>query len=104
MKQAAREHFNCPSAKGMLLENQQGNSLSSHWERTVLANEYMTASTISTDAAYSIFTFALLEDSGWYTPSYEDLDDIDWGSNRGCNFIDGNCNYNYPEFSKESSP
>lgn len=39
----------------------------------------MTASTISTDAAYSMFTFALLEDSGWYTPSYKDLDRIDWG-------------------------
>lgn len=59
----------------------------------------MTASVIPTDAAYSVFTFALLEDSGWYTPTYTNLDSVSWGADRGCGFIDGACDYNLPEFS-----
>lgn len=47
----------------------------------------MTASAISSDAAYSKFTFALLEDSGWYKPVYENLDEIQWGKGKGCSFL-----------------
>lgn len=62
----------------------------------------MTASVISTDAAYSRFTFALLEDSGWYFPNYSELDDIDWGKGRGCDFLNGACDANLPEFSNDT--
>ncbi|KRX08706.1 hypothetical protein PPERSA_08017 [Pseudocohnilembus persalinus] len=42
---AAKEHYGCPTALGMLLENQGGSgSAGSHWERTILQNEFMTAS------------------------------------------------------------
>lgn len=39
------------------------------------------------DAAISKFTFALLEDSGWYTPTYEYLDEVSWGKGKGCDFL-----------------
>jgi hypothetical protein len=46
--QITREHFNCSAAKGMQLEN-EGNpgSLGSHWEKTLLFNEYMNPQTSS---------------------------------------------------------
>jgi len=64
--EVSKEHFGCNTIEGMELENQGGSgSLGAHWERTILHNEYMTASSINL-AAVSKFTFALLEDSGWY--------------------------------------
>lgn len=47
----------------------------------------MTASNILLDASYSKFTFALLEDSGWYKPIYSNLDKMKWGYKKGCNFL-----------------
>lgn len=82
----------------MQLEEYGGTgSAGSHWERVILENEYMTASAISHDAVYSKFTFALLEDSGWYQPSYESVDEIDWGKGRGCEFLES-CDNKFPEF------
>lgn len=39
----------------------------------------MTASAIPLDASYSKFTFALLEDTGYYKPIYDNLDEMNWG-------------------------
>lgn len=47
----------------------------------VLENEFMTGSVILHDAIFSNFTFALLEDSGWYKPTYKYIDSMDWGKN-----------------------
>jgi leishmanolysin-like peptidase len=59
-----------PSIEGVDLEDEGGSgSLSSHWERSMLHNEMMCASTLP-DEAFSDFTLALLEDSGWYKPDY----------------------------------
>lgn len=38
----------------------------------------MTASAMTTDIAYTKFTFALFEDTGFYKPTYTDLDDFTW--------------------------
>jgi len=66
----ARAHYGCNSLRGVEVENQgSSGSLGSHWERTVLFNEAMTASDIH-NPAYSKFTLSLLEDSGWYKPCY----------------------------------
>lgn len=70
---------------GMKLENQGGRgSVGSHWEKVMIENEYMTADTVKHDAIYSNFTFALLEDSGWYLPTYKNVDPAEWGKNKGC--------------------
>lgn len=53
---------------------------------------------MSHDAIYSNFTFALLEDSGWYKPTYKNVDAADWGKNKGCDFLE-NCDADrYREF------
>lgn len=63
----------------------------------------MTASAITSDAAFSKFTFSLLMDTGWY--DYIDFslaDEIQWGKNKGCKFFDHACldnNTQYAEFS-----
>lgn len=68
----AREYYNCSTLPGMQLENEGSEgSLGSHWERVILENEYMTASAITSDAAFSKFTSFLLLDTGWY--DYVDL-------------------------------
>ena len=62
----ARNFLNCPTVDGIPLENDGGNgSLGAHWERMVLFNEVMTASTIK-DSVFSGFTASLIADSGWY--------------------------------------
>lgn len=72
----------------MVLENNGGKSTSSsHWEKNLIENEYMTASIISHDAIYSNFTLKLLEDTGWYLPKYSHIDKSVWGRNKGCEFI-----------------
>lgn len=74
------------------MENEGGSgSAGSHWERAVIENEYMTATAISHDAVITDFTFALLEDSGWYEKSAIKTDKIDWGKGKGCNFLES-CN------------
>jgi len=71
VKEVARNHFACPTLRGVEVENDGGSgSKGSHWERTVLHNEFMTASDMK-NAAFSKFTLALLEDSGWYQACYE---------------------------------
>jgi leishmanolysin-like peptidase len=38
----------------------------SHWERRLFFNELMTGTDTPGDFIFSIFTFMLLQDSGWY--------------------------------------
>lgn len=54
----------------------------------------MTGNYERTFGIVSIFTWALLEDSGWYIPNYEFMDDIQWGKGKGCLFLDI-CNPTY---------
>ena len=90
--EVAREHFNCQTLQGVELENGGSNgTASSHWERRVLYNEYMTGST-NYEPYYSQFTLALLEDSGWYYPNYTNSRKLIWGKNQGCDFVTKRCN------------
>lgn len=92
VKEVTRAHFGCSTAEGMELENEGGSgSKGSHWERLLLSNEAMTASDIP-NAAFSKFTLALLEDSGWYAPVYEKAMPFYWGANDGCDFLHKACN------------
>lgn len=65
-------------------------TMGSHWERTTFGNEAMTGSNI-TGAVFSIFTFKLLEGSGWYLPNYDFAQTYIWGNNEGCSLASGNC-------------
>ena len=62
-----------------------------HWEKTVMGNDYMTATT-QPHMVISDITLALFEDSGWYMPNYTYAEEYNgnhshwWGKNRGCDF------------------
>lgn len=99
----ARDYYNCPNLLGMQLENQgSSGSLGSHWERTILQNEMMAAQAINTDSAFSVFTIALLKDTGFYESVRElPVDKITWGKGKGCGFVNFACNdttKSYSEF------
>ena len=57
-----------------------------HWEGTVMGNDYMTAHT-KAHMVVSAITLALFEDSGWYMPNYDMAEDLWWGKDRGCEFV-----------------
>lgn len=55
---------------------------------------------MSLDASYSMFTFKLLEDTGWYKPIYEGLDEMSWGRGKGCDFLNSCDHTLYNEFAE----
>jgi len=50
----------------------------------------MTADSVY-EGKFSKFTFALIEDSGWYKVDYSMADDLTWGKGSGCNFAESAC-------------
>ena len=73
-------YFGCESATGLPMEDQGGSGTSdSHLERSLFLNEIMTGSDISGDIIFSIFTFKILEDSGWYRLSNIKPDFMEFG-------------------------
>jgi len=72
----------------MELENNGGEgSAGSHWERTTMHNELMTASAMLIKTSYSAFTMAVLEDSGWYKANYQRAGTYVFGRNKGCEIL-----------------
>jgi len=91
LTQRLRAYFNCSTLEGAYLENQGGGgSASSHFERRIFYNEFMTASKIR-DARISEFTLAVLEGTGWYKPDYSFAEPMTYGKNAGCAFLDTEC-------------
>jgi len=90
--EAAKKHYNCATLTGMRLEDEGSTqSVGSHWERSVLQNEYMTASAVGREAVISNFTLSLFQDSGWYQVNFSKVDEIQWGHGEGCNFASVAC-------------
>ncbi|EGR29768.1 leishmanolysin family protein, putative [Ichthyophthirius multifiliis] len=105
----ARKYYGCPTLEGMQLENDGDiNSIGSHWEKTILFDELMTADSSGREFILSIFTIAVLKDTGYYAEVNESMaNNIQWGKNKGCDFALKACQSNtyYPEFSQiEHSP
>ena len=75
------------------MENEGGGgSAGSHWERTVIYNEYMVGIIPKFDSIFTRFTFNLFKDTGWYynlTETY--VEDITWGKGKGCEFFYNTC-------------
>ena len=87
--QKVREQYDCtdpwPNA-GWELEDYGGpGTAGSHWEKRLGFNEVMTG-TADPISIYSAITFALLEDSGWYSVDYGQAQPMPWGAGEGCDF------------------
>ena len=50
----------------------------------------MTASSIK-DSRITEFSLALLEGTGWYQVDYTLAENVTYGKNKGCSFLDGLC-------------
>ena len=71
--EVAQAHYNCPTLVGVPLEN------SAHWESKLVFSENMISTIFGAEQYVSIFTFALMEDSGWYYVNYEHAKPFKWG-------------------------
>ncbi|KAL4497778.1 hypothetical protein ABPG72_000533 [Tetrahymena utriculariae] len=98
----AQKYYTCPTLKGMQLENQGGQgSVNSHWERTIIRSEIMTASALTEGLNLTFFTVALLKDTGYWDDVNENVTDpIYWGRGKGCDFFEKACSSltQYEEF------
>jgi len=87
VKELAREHFNCPTAIGVPLENKGSEgSKDGHWNRKAMNGDVMLAKSFGENLISDI-TLALFEDSGWYKVNYELSNVFFWGKNKGCDFL-----------------
>ncbi|EGR29169.1 leishmanolysin family protein, putative [Ichthyophthirius multifiliis] len=86
----AREYFRCSTLPGMPLENYGSDS--SHWESTVIQNEYMIAYQSNTQLFFSSFTTNLLRDTGFYATINESMEEKTYyGKGQGCQYVLGQC-------------
>ena len=87
----AKEHFGCSAITMLPLEDEgvEG-TLGNHFEATIFGNDIMVASA-KTGYRVSIFSLALLKDSGWYEIDFSMAEKITWGKNRGCSFVGSSC-------------
>lgn len=89
--QYARRFFECDSVIGIELEDFGGHdTAASHWEQRVLGYEFMIGY-IPPAAPFSVFSFAVLEDSGWYKVNWKYASQHPYGRKFGCDWIDEKC-------------
>ncbi|KAM7315107.1 leishmanolysin-like peptidase [Ixodes scapularis] len=87
----ARRHFNCSYLEGAEVEDQgEDGTRLTHWEKRLFENEAMTG-THTQNPVYSRITLALMEDTGWYLPNYDQAQPLKWGHNLGCDFALKSC-------------
>ena len=88
----AKKYFNCKNLVGVELENQGGSgTVGSHWEARILLGDYMNGVIYTPDQVISEFTLALLEDSGYYKANYYTGGLMQFGKNKGCEFLELQC-------------
>jgi leishmanolysin-like peptidase len=71
----------------MELENQMSDDTYTVWEKRIFSDDFMTGNQYTADTGYSRVSFAVLEDTGWYTVNYEYATPMNFGKNRGCSFV-----------------
>ena len=89
----AKKYFNCSAIKGIELDS-QGNTEelgTSHWEGRILFGDIMISDLYFQEQIVSEFTLALLEESGWYKANYYTGGLMNFGKNKGCDFLNSDC-------------
>jgi len=87
----AKEFFGCDTMPGIELEdyNDKGQP-TSHWDNRILIYDFM-ISYIPPAAPYSIFTLAVLHDSGWYQIDFTYAQEPSYGRGQGCSWFKQKC-------------
>ena len=99
-----RTFFGCSTLEGAYMENSGSTGTAGcHFERRQFVYEAM-ATPLIYQQAYSQFTLALLEGTGWYTANYSYADPYWFGQGEGCDFLTGTCSSTtYDEWCSGSS-
>jgi len=93
-----KKHLGCTSFDGIFVENEGGSaSVGSHFEKLIAGNDLMTAEE-NGRMVLSLWTLNLLNDCGWYMVDLTKAENLDWGKNQGCGFLDAKCNTRFPNF------
>ena len=85
----ARQHFACPTLRGVPLETEGGSGTArTHWRLRVLNGELMVGTVLTGQRPrLSNFTLAFLQDTGWYAVNYSAAERLTWGAGAGCVFV-----------------
>jgi len=87
----AKKFFQCSNVVGIELEDFGGHdTAASHWEQRILGYEFMIGY-IPPAAPFSVFSFAVLADSGWYKVNWKYASHHPYGREFGCDWIDQKC-------------
>eukprot|EP00850_Spirogloea_muscicola_P004976 SM000022S07190 [mRNA] locus=s22:424033:436658:+ [translate_table: standard] len=90
---AAREQFGCSSLLGAGLAPGSGiDGSTSHWDPSIMANEYMSSQVGGRATVVSNITLALLQDTGWYNVDLAMAGFMSSGFHSGCTFVNATCN------------
>ena len=90
--EVAKKYYNCDSIKGVELEDYGGDGTTgSHWEERILLGDIMNGVVYPEEQVISEFTLAVLEDSGYYKPNYYTGGLMQFGKNKGCEFLTNKC-------------
>lgn len=88
----ARDAFKCSTLYGVELEDcEVEKKKSSHWEKRVMFNDFMTSSVVKEDIIYSDISLAFFQDFGWYEVDFTLTTPITFGKDEGCNFFTKKC-------------
>ena len=90
--QVAKKYFNCENIDGIELEEYGGDGTTgSHWEERILLGDIMNGIVYPEEQVLSEFTLAVLEDSGYYKANYYTGGLMQYGKNKGCDFLNEKC-------------
>lgn len=94
----ARAHFGCQTLNGVELEDGGGIGIEgTMWEARIMNGDFMSSILDSDHIVYSDITLAAFKDMGWYDVDYTYSQQLTWGKDAGCDFVNSGCiNSNQP--------
>ena len=90
--EVAKNYYKCQDIDGIELEDYGGDGTTgSHWEERILLGDIMNGVVYPEEQVISEFTLAVLEDSGYYKANYYTGGLMQYGKNKGCDFLNQKC-------------
>ncbi|ORC84292.1 surface protease GP63 [Trypanosoma theileri] len=92
MEKMVRDHYGCHNATGIRLENDAQHYYYPHWDRRIAKDELMSPYSGSSNGMfYTALTLAVFESTGHYKANFSRAENMSWGRNAGCDFLDKKC-------------
>ncbi|ORC81278.1 surface protease GP63, partial [Trypanosoma theileri] len=95
----AQKHYNCPTLKEMNLVYNEEGGVQPIWLRRIAKDELMALPTDEHSAGYyTALTMALFEDLGYYRANWGMEEQMSWGNQSGCAFLEEDCGKKHNDF------